>query len=77
MLVEGAWIEEDGARKLMWAGELLENTWHTQQGVTYYFLSDGTMAIGEVEISSENDLGETVVETFIFDENGALIGKKE
>ena len=77
VLVEGAWIEEDGARKLMWAGELLENTWHTQQGVTYYFLSDGTMAIGEVEISSENDLGETVVETFIFDENGALIGKKE
>ena len=77
VLVEGAWIEENGTRKLMWAGELLTNSWHTQAGVTYYFLSDGTMATGTVEISSVNDLGETVVETYIFDENGALIGKQE
>lgn len=77
VLVEGAWVEEDGARKLMWAGELLTNTWHTQAGVTYYFLNDGTMATGTVEISSVNDLGETVVETYVFDENGALIGKQE
>jgi hypothetical protein len=35
------------------------------------------MATGEVEISSVNDLGETVVETYVFDENGALIGKKD
>lgn len=76
-LVEGAWIEEEGVRKLMWAGRLLENTWHTQRGVTYYFMNDGTMATGTVEISSENDLGETVVETYVFDENGALIGKQE
>jgi hypothetical protein len=76
-LAEGAWIEENGARKLMWAGKLLENTWHTQAGVTYYFLNDGAMATGEVEISSVNDLGETVVETYVFDENGALIGKKD
>ena len=77
VLVEGAWVEEDGARKLMWAGELLTNTWHTQAGVTYYFLNDGTMATGTVEISSVNDQGETVVETYVFDENGALMGKQE
>jgi glucan-binding YG repeat protein len=77
VLVEGAWIEEDGSRKLMWAGELLKNTWHTQAGVTYYFLSDGAMATGTVDISTVNEQGETVVETYIFDENGALIGKQE
>jgi hypothetical protein len=77
VLVEGAWIEEDGIRKLMWAGELLKNTWHTQAGVTYYFLSDGAMATGTVDISTVNEQGETVVETYIFDENGALIGKQE
>jgi hypothetical protein len=77
VLVEGAWIEEDGSRKLMWAGELLKNTWHTRAGVTYYFLSDGAMATGTVDISTVNEQGETVVETYIFDENGALIGKQE
>ena len=78
ILVEGAWVEEeDGSRKLMWAGELLTSTWHTQAGVTYYFLDDGTMATGTVEIPTVNEAGETVVETYVFDENGALIGKQE
>lgn len=76
ILVEGAWIEEDGVRKLMWAGELLKDTWHTQAGVTYYFLEDGTMATGTVEIPTVNENGETVTETYLFDENGALIGKQ-
>jgi hypothetical protein len=35
------------------------------------------MATGTVDISTVNEQGETVVETYIFDENGALIGKQE
>lgn len=77
VLVEGAWVEEDGVRKLMWAGELLTNTWHTQAGVTYYFLADGAMATGTVEIPTVNEQGETVMETYTFDENGALIDSLE
>jgi glucan-binding YG repeat protein len=76
VLVEGAWIEEDGVRKLLWGKDTLKNTWHEQAGVTYYFLEDGAMATGSVEIESVNENGETVVEVYLFDENGALIGKQ-
>lgn len=76
VLVEGAWIEEDGVRKLLWGKDTLKSTWHEQAGVTYYFLEDGAMATGTVEIESVNENGETVVETYLFDENGALIGKQ-
>jgi glucan-binding YG repeat protein len=76
VLVEGAWIEEDGVRKLLWGKDTLKSTWHEQAGVTYYFLEDGAMATGSVEIESVNENGETVVEVYLFDENGALIGKQ-
>ncbi len=77
VLVEGSWETEDGVTKLYWADELLTNTWHTQRGVTYYFLEDGSYAVGEVEIPTAAEDGEVVYETYLFDENGALIGKKD
>lgn len=77
ILVEGAWVEENGTRKLLWGSDYLMNTWHTQAGVTYYFLADGTMATGVVEITSVDEQGVSVVETYVFDENGALIGLQE
>lgn len=77
VLVEGSWETEDGVTKLYWADQILTNTWHTQRGVTYYFLEDGSYAVGEVEIPAIAEDGETVYETYLFDENGALIGKKD
>jgi hypothetical protein len=76
VLTEGCWVINGGVKKLVWAGEVLTNTWHTQAGTTYYFLSNGAYATGEVEITETNENGEPVVKTYIFDENGALIGEK-
>jgi glucan-binding YG repeat protein len=76
VLTEGCWVTIGGVKKLVWAGEVLTNTWHTQAATTYYFLSNGAYATGEVEITETNENGETVVKTYVFDENGALIGEK-
>ena len=76
VLTEGCWVTIGGVKKLVWAGEVLTNTWHTQAGTTYYFLSNGAYATGEVEITETNENGEPVVKTYVFDENGALIGEK-
>jgi glucan-binding YG repeat protein len=76
VLTEGCWVINGGVKKLVWAGEVLTDTWHTQAGTTYYFLSNGAYATGEVEITETNENGEPVVKTYIFDENGALIGEK-
>ncbi len=73
VLVEGAWFEEDGIYKLMWAGEMLTNTWHTQSGKTYYFFEDGSCATGEVEITFTNENGESVTGTYLFGDDGVLI----
>lgn len=73
VLVEGAWFEENGIYKLMWAGEILTNTWHTQRGKTYYFYEDGSYATGEVEITYTNENGETVTGTYLFGDDGVLI----
>lgn len=75
VLVEGAIVEIDGVRKIAWGGRFLTDTWHTQGGKTYYLLSDGACAVGTVEIPTVNENGETVTETYIFGEDGALIGK--
>ena len=77
VLVEGCWIDDNGVDKLVWAGQILKNTWHTQRGMTYYFMEDGAYAVGEVEIPTVNENGETVYETYVFDQYGALIGKKD
>jgi glucan-binding YG repeat protein len=53
----------------------LTNSWYEEDGVTYYSLSNGACAIGTVEIPTVNENGETITETYVFDENGALIGK--
>ncbi len=73
VLVEGAWFEEDGVNKLMWAGEMLTNTWHTQRGNTYYFFEDGSCATGTVEITFTDENGETVTGTYLFGYDGVLI----
>jgi hypothetical protein len=73
VLTEGAWFEEDGVYKLMWAGEMLTNTWHTQSGKTYYFFEDGSYATGEVEITFTNENGESVTGTYRFGDDGVLI----
>jgi hypothetical protein len=75
VLTEGCWIIKGNVRKLVWAGAYLTNTWHTQSGATYYFLSDGACATGEVEIPEINENGETVMIKYLFDEKGVLIGK--
>jgi glucan-binding YG repeat protein len=75
VLVEGAIVEIDGVQKIAWGGRFLTDTWHTQGGKTYYLLSDGACAVGTVEIPTVNENGETVTETYIFGEDGALIGK--
>jgi hypothetical protein len=73
VLVEGAWFEEDGVNKLMWAGEVLTNTWHTQRGNTYYFFEDGSCATGTVEITFTDENGDTVTGTYLFGYDGVLI----
>ncbi len=76
VLVKGHWITTGGMKKLIWAnGKALTNSWYEEDGVTYYFLSNGACAIGTVEIPTVNENGETVNETYIFDANGALIRK--
>lgn len=77
VLVEGAWEVVNGVTKLYWADKPLTNTWHTQRDKTYYFFADGSFAVGEVEIPAVNENGETVYETYIFADDGALIGKKD
>lgn len=74
VLVEGAWVNTAAGKKLLWGDSFLTDTWHTQGGKTYYFFADGVCATGTVDITYENENGQTVTETFIFDENGALIG---
>ena len=73
VLVEGAWFNDNGVTKLMWAGEILTNTWHTQGGKTYYFYEDGSYATGTVEITYTNENGATVTGTYVFGADGALI----
>lgn len=75
VLVEGAWVNFGEYKKLAWGGKYLTSTWHTQAGKTYYLLENGAAAVGTVEITETNENGETVTETYIFDEDGALIGK--
>ena len=75
VLVEGAWVNYGEYKKLAWGGKYLTSTWHTQAGKTYYLLENGAAAVGTVEITETNENGETVTETYIFDEDGALIGK--
>ncbi len=64
VLVEGAWVEDGSARRLLWGGVMLKNTWHTQGGKTYYFLAEGSAAVGEIVIDGV---------TYHFDDTGALI----
>jgi hypothetical protein len=75
VLVEGAWAESGDHKKLYWGFNYLTSTWHTQAGKTYYLQADGSCAVGTVEISHVDEYGNTVTETYIFDEDGALIGK--
>ena len=74
VLVEGAIVSFGDNKKLAWGGKYLVDTWHTQGGKTYYLLSNGYMAVGTVDITMYDENGEPYVQTFIFDEDGALIG---
>ena len=74
VLVEGAIVSFGDNKKLAWGGKYLADTWHTQGGKTYYLLSNGYMAVGTVDITMYDENGEPYVQTFIFDEDGALIG---
>lgn len=75
VLVEGAWVNFGEYKKLAWGGKYLTSTWHTQAGKTYYLLENGAAAVGTVEITETNENGETVTVTYVFDEDGVLIGK--
>jgi hypothetical protein len=76
VLVEGCWVTHGSDKRLMWGGSILTSTWHTQAGKTYYFLPNGVCATGTVQIPTVNENGETVMETYLFDEDGSLIGKQ-
>ena len=41
----------------------------------YTLLESGAAAVGTVEITETNENGETVTVTYVFDEDGVLIGK--
>jgi hypothetical protein len=71
----GAWFERDGVTKLKWAGVTLIGTWHTMDGVTYYFNELGTYAVGPVRIDMEQADGSVIQEYHEFDENGAHLGR--
>ena len=74
VLVEGAIVDYGTYKKLAWGGKYLTDTWHTQGGKTYYLLSDGHMAVGTVDITTYDENGTPIVQTYVFDEEGVLIG---
>ena len=74
VLVEGALVNFGTYKKLAWGGKYLTDTWHTQRGKTYYLLSNGHVAVGTVDITMYDENGDPYVQTFVFDEDGALIG---
>jgi hypothetical protein len=47
----------------------------TEDDKTYYLLPSGICAVGTVDISHVDENGNTVTETYVFDEEGVLIGK--
>ncbi len=72
VLVEGAWVEQDGHRKLLWAGQYLTGTWHTQAGKTYYFDENGYAVTDTCVLPVVNEQGETVMMTCVFNARGEL-----
>ena len=54
---------------------MLGDRQHHQKGEDLPPQGNGAAAVGTVEITETNENGETVTETYIFDEDGALIGK--
>ena len=77
MLTKGHWVTENGQKKLIWAnGKPLTSSWYEEDGVKYYLMVNGVCATGKVMLSTKNENGETVYETYVFDENGVLIGKE-
>ena len=77
VLTKGHWVTENGQKKLIWAnGKPLTSSWYEEDGVKYYLMVNGVCATGKVMLSTKNENGETVYETYVFDENGVLIGKE-
>ena len=75
VLVKGAWIYRDYGKKLLWGNAYLTASWYTEDDKTYYLLPSGICAVGTVDISHVDENGNTVTETYVFDEEGVLIGK--
>ena len=74
-LVKGVWIYRDYGKKLLWGNAYLTSSWYTEDGKTYYLQANGVCAVGTVEISHVDENGNTVTETYVFDDDGVLIGK--
>jgi glucan-binding YG repeat protein len=75
VLVKGVWIYRDYGKKLLWGNAYLTASWYTEDDKTYYLLPSGICAVGTVDISHVDENGNTVTETYVFDEEGVLIGK--
>jgi glucan-binding YG repeat protein len=75
VLVKGVWIYRDYGKKLLWGNAYLTSSWYTEDGKTYYLKANGICAVGTVDISHVDENGNTVTETYVFDEEGVLIGK--
>jgi hypothetical protein len=77
VLTKGHWVTENGQKKLIWAnGKPLTSSWYEEDGEKYYLMVNGVCATGKIKLSTKNENGETVYETYVFDENGVLIGKE-